>query len=165
MRRVMLATLLSGLCATAGAQEYATPSDHQSIETSIQDDLQRCLSDSAHYDTDLSCAEAVLTACLRLSPHGETTVGYSICGGVTSNVLDREMNTAWARLKANVSRSRFQDVLHAQRNWLAYRSDEMQAAARRYPSGSMSAYSGWVRYNVLSAHRVARLYEIARNGA
>lgn len=149
------------LASPAHAQGYDTPGDHRRIEDAVATWLDSCFADERGYEGDLSCANAAYETCMGLSPHGESTAGLSICGGLTSNVLDREMNAVWGRLRQGLTPAAFQALRERQREWLAFRSEEARAAADRYAAGSMGAYSGWVRYNALTADRLARLREMA----
>ncbi len=144
------------------AQEYGTPSDHQHIEVFLSTQLTTCLRKNHGFESDSMCASSLFDTCTDISPHGETTAGFSICGGVVSNVLDREMNVIWSMIKQKASPTEYAETLASQRNWLGFRKTESAAATRRYAGGSMSAYSGWIRYNQLSSNRVARLRELHR---
>lgn len=95
------------------------------------------------------------------SPQGpDTTATLAICGGLSASLLDREINRAWSTIKRHAGAERFVEILADQRQWLKFRDTETEAAHSRYAGGSMSAYSGWIRYNELTADRLARLHEI-----
>ena len=160
MRSVSI--ILCLLAMPVQAQEYQTPSDYAPVEAYLTAELHQCFRQTRSYHGDLACGNQLYNACTRIAPDGDTTAGLAICGGVLSNVLDRSLNDVWADLRRGMSPADFEGLLGEQRNWLAYRTSESKAATQRNAGGSMSAYSGWIKYVDLSAERLARLREMAR---
>ena len=157
-----LVALIFILPTALPAQEYDVPRDYLGIEASLDANITACLQNSRSYQGDLRCGTALYDICTSIAPDGDTTAGLAICGGVISNVLDRQMNVIWRELRRGMSPDPFQDLLEEQRNWLAFRKSETRAAAQRNSGGSMGAYTGWLRYVDMSSERVARLREIFR---
>ncbi|WP_299362724.1 lysozyme inhibitor LprI family protein [uncultured Paracoccus sp.] len=152
----------TALPGPASAQIYMTPDDHLAIERRLGRDLARCIDDGrGSYEGVLACGRSVADTCYAMSPHGETTAGFAICGQITAGLLDAEMNRVWSAIKAEFPPDAFARRLEEQRAWLKFRESEFWAARERYRGGSMSQYSGWVEYNSLSVDRLARLHEIA----
>ena len=147
----------------ADVQAYQTHSGYVNVEIDLDRGVSDCLVNSESYLRDLGCARRVYDICTERGPDGDTTSGLAICGGVASNVIDRQMNDVWARINNTASKSEFAEILDAQRDWLKYRERESQAAATRHAGGSLGAVSGWLRRDDLSTERLARLREISRN--
>ena len=160
MRWVILASRF--VAGAAHAQDYDVPMDYRNVAWGPASDLATCLASSASYNSDMACASTVNASCVSRGPDGDTTAGLSICGGTSANVLDQEINVVWRRLKRDLPAPAFAELLAQQRDWLTYRAREAQAAAGRYGSGSMGAYSGWIVYDEMSAERLSRLREIHR---
>ncbi len=148
----------------AFAQAYEVPADYLAVEAAVASRLELCFDRAETAVADNDCGRAAYDHCIALAPDGETTTGLALCGGTVSNVLDRAMNDAWTIIREKFGADRFADVREAQRAWLAFRSAEARVEARRYPGGSMGAYSGWVRYNHVSADRLAYLRQLGREG-
>lgn len=102
--------------------------------------------------------EAELARCME-SPEGISTQGTRACIDAASAAWDRELNTVWKALRAELPPEIFARLQQSQRKWIAFRDAEHEALLAAYGAmqGSMFQPMHADAISVLTRDRVRQL--------
>lgn len=157
-----LLAIMSSLVLTAPTLVSAEAAAEASVTAALGGELSQCIDVAAgNYDQVRDCATQVYDNCAKRTPGSETTAGMSMCATTSASLVDDAMNAVWTTVRDKADDATFGALRERQRNWIAFRDDEVDAASQRYKGGSMQALSGPMRSYALTADRLARLHEIA----
>lgn len=152
----LLGVLVCGLAA-------AVPSEMRAQNAQIDPrDVEACLAGTLTGAVDPPCLGAASNACQRLTPDGGTTIGITACTlaetGAWDDLLNREYGAtrdAFAGVEGLTDQ-----LLAAQRAWIAYRDAECALAYARWQDGSMRGIVGANCVMVMTARRTVELRDM-----
>lgn len=121
--------------------------------------VEACFDATPVGSVDPSCLGAASNACQSATPRGETTIGIAECIQAETQVWDDLLNREYQATRQSVASDDAvrEQLLTAQRAWIAFRDAECALAYARWRDGSIRVI---VAANCLMVQTARRTFEL-----
>lgn len=125
--------------------------------------VEGCLAGTPFGDVDPQCLGAASDTCQAVTPGGETTLGTTECIMAETAAWDTLLNREYSAVRASVEPDIAEQLLTAQRAWIAFRDAECGLQYALWRDGSIRTVVAANCMMVMTARRTIELRDMRGN--